>query len=103
MSSNGSAFSQFKRATLMRACLCRIAHPRRGNHSLAGASHVLRRLHDGNFVCRQRHVDSEDATLSRHIADADITAVRSHRLSRDGEPETQARTVTASALAERLE
>jgi hypothetical protein len=43
-----------------------------------------------------------DATLARHVTDVDVTGVRSHRLPRDRQPKTEARTIGAASMPEGL-
>jgi hypothetical protein len=51
----------------------------------------------------QREVNRKDAALPRHIPDVDLTAMRSHSLPRDREPQTETRAIGAASIPERLE
>jgi hypothetical protein len=50
----------------------------------------------------QREVDRKDAALPRHVTDVDVTGVRSHRLPRDREPETETRAIGTASVPEGL-
>ena len=63
----------------------------------------LRHRLRGTLFRGERDIDDEDAAVARHIADADLAAVRPYRFASDRESQAEARPIAATAIAKHLE
>jgi hypothetical protein len=81
--------------------LCEVAGRLRLRMVRSGTRGLRRRLR-GTLVNGEGDIDDENATLTRHIADTDLAAVRPHRFPSDRQSQAEARPIAATTIAKDL-